>query len=472
MNDQFDKKLADKIRREMANYEPAYDPEDWKDLQARMNHGRHRVPRVAMILLCSTLLFTFSQPLNHLLTTHELPTFLSDTNAETPADPQADVTAQANMGQPLRSATLGNTSAATSPRIPSSIGTEETLNQTVASSTAIAQGPSPRKTDLIGQPTEIPASPAQTIAEQTQSPSPAAAEQGITNEENIAETKPVFTLSQVQATEQLQKTTYWKSVSYEPLKEMPVELAREKLSATESAQASNFSQIMHKRGTFALAASPSLHYNERMGYRRPGGSLGLLYELPIGKRLHVSTGVMATYAKAKFIPDQSNYLLGVIQYNRQDANAFPGFSSSSFENLPLSNTVRLMTIESSILSMEIPLMVRFDLLPKANRQLYLAGGVSTYFNLYEKHFHQIEQFELPVSSNFKLPEIPDYTETYGPLESTDWFSTIYLGFGIERRAGAFNTVSFEPHVKIPVTGLGMKDAPVYTGGVMLKYHFR
>ncbi len=110
---------------------------------------------------------------------------------------------------------------------------------------------------------------------------------------------------------------------------------------------------------------------------------------------------------------------------------------------------------------DIPLNIRYNPLIKGKHQLFISGGISTYFILKEDYF-----FSYDVDD----PDLPDYWGT-DKLSSYP-FGIVNASIGYEYLLNRKSSLQVEPFINIPTTGIGWGEVKLYTVGIFFAYKFR
>ena len=110
---------------------------------------------------------------------------------------------------------------------------------------------------------------------------------------------------------------------------------------------------------------------------------------------------------------------------------------------------------------DIPLNIRYNPFIKGKHQLFISGGVSTYFVLKEDYF-----FSYDVDD----PDLPDYWGT--DKMSSYPFGIINFSIGYEYQLNRKSSLQVEPFIKVPTTGIGWGEVKLYTVGIFFAYKFK
>jgi hypothetical protein len=236
-------------------------------------------------------------------------------------------------------------------------------------------------------------------------------------------------------------------------------------------------RFQHRHLMLSAVAQGAFHYSQRVKFGEAGAGAGLLAHIPLSKHFRLSTGAMWVLQSGKFIPGQERFIFQNFQQetifgntfraNRYDFVAGPDIMTMIGQGA----TVDLVTITGRLQTLEVPVLFTYYLPFRKKNQWYINTGLSGYFHLKETYQYQIETFVTP-SSMVPLP--PSLTETenvFGPFESGNFASTLYIGAGFEKATGAYSSWGVEPYLKLPLAGMGVEAIPVRSVGVRLRYNF-
>jgi hypothetical protein len=186
-----------------------------------------------------------------------------------------------------------------------------------------------------------------------------------------------------------------------------------------------------------LVLSPDFNSIENLGKMALGGSVGLLFEYKISKKLVVQTGM--TYSKKSYIGDFGYY------HNWSDwKNYHPS---------------RPTEVDGGCKVIDVPINLRLNLFQKPNQTWFVSSGISSYWMVNESY---------------------TYMYAWSPSKTADWsddskyyFSVLNFSVGLERQISKRFSLQVEPYLKTPLKNVGRGGVNLYSSGVLFstKYEF-
>lgn len=238
-----------------------------------------------------------------------------------------------------------------------------------------------------------------------------------------------------------------------------------RLQGERLANIKNIPSVKETREKQAAKVSLGFFAGSYMNYAEgsKGGmnaGVGLSSEIGITKRLRLSTGVALarnTLKYDKMIPSQAAdvFLATPSQSETLLASTFQAKTSS------LSYSIN--GYDASLLGLDFPVDVKYMLMEN-KRELYVVAGLSSNLFLDEAYTYN---YEYNTNSN-------DYPneKTTGSTNTFDFARMLNLSIGFGYPVGKQNKLSFEPFVKYPLGGLGSQDIRFGSAGLNLKLSFR
>ena len=110
---------------------------------------------------------------------------------------------------------------------------------------------------------------------------------------------------------------------------------------------------------------------------------------------------------------------------------------------------------------DIPLNIRYNVLLKGRHQMFLSGGMSTYFLLKEDYYFHYEEED---------PDLPHYWGT--DKLSTYPFKIVNFSVGYQYLFGRKGSLQVEPFIKIPTAGVGWGKVDLHTIGIYFMYKYK
>jgi hypothetical protein len=124
--------------------------------------------------------------------------------------------------------------------------------------------------------------------------------------------------------------------------------------------------------------------------------------------------------------------------------------------------VRIRSIDADCFVFNVPVSVRYNIVPGRRGQLYGVAGVSSYFMQKETYDYY---YSYPGSNVMQFRR-----EVFGDNEH--WFSVLDFSIGYEHRLSKHFSIQGEPYFKLPLKGVGEGKVHLYSGGFMLGLKFR
>jgi hypothetical protein len=142
-------------------------------------------------------------------------------------------------------------------------------------------------------------------------------------------------------------------------------------------------------------------------------------------------------------------------------NSVPAFGSSNNNNL-----TTITKYDASLLVLDIPINLKYLLIPKDNKLYVLAGFSSgTYLSeMYSLNYRNYSAAGTYISQK-------QGAEVKKKLQAFDFARTLNFSFGYSAILGKTQSISIEPFLKYPLGGLGSEDLKFGSTGVNLKLNF-
>ncbi len=186
-----------------------------------------------------------------------------------------------------------------------------------------------------------------------------------------------------------------------------------------------------------LALSPDFNSLENLGTSALGGTVGLLFEYKLNKKLILQTGI--TYSNKKYIGSFDDY------HNWTDWKAY--------------HPSKPTEVDGGCKVIDVPINLRLNLFQKPKQTWFVSSGVSSYWMLNENY---------------------TYLYAWSPAKSVDWnynskyyFSVLNFSIGLDRQISKNFSLQIEPYLKTPLKSVGTGGVNLYSSGVLFstKYEF-
>ncbi len=210
-----------------------------------------------------------------------------------------------------------------------------------------------------------------------------------------------------------------------------------------------------------VAAGPMITYVERQMADGMGFSGGLTGRWNFARTLDLSSGVLLAYQQFSV----TNLPMGATQVMRQDEK-FP----------TLVSTEMVGDHDYELLSVDIPLNIRWSFMETQDRSWFLSAGVSSMLHLQQRVTGQTTAYVteqvfdtgVGLSSKRVYSTTTEVSDGYTPLRHFDPAGLLNLSMGYES-TGSMGFIALEPFVKIPINTLGARGIHMGMGGLVLRY---
>jgi hypothetical protein len=186
-----------------------------------------------------------------------------------------------------------------------------------------------------------------------------------------------------------------------------------------------------------LVLSPDFNSIENLGKMALGGSVGLLFEYKISKKLVVQTGMV--YSKKSYIGSFDNY---------HNWSEWKGYHPS-----------KPTEVDGGCKVIDVPFNLRLNLFQKPKQTWFVSSGISSYWMVNESY---------------------TYNYAWSPSKTSDWsdnskyyFSVLNFSVGLEKQISKRFNLQVEPYLKTPLKNVGRGGVNLYSSGLLFstKYEF-
>ena len=166
-----------------------------------------------------------------------------------------------------------------------------------------------------------------------------------------------------------------------------------------------------------------------------GSSFGLLLGYRFNKRLHVEAGA---FLEKKVYYTEGKY-----------------FDTSKLSDYLRS--VEILDVDGNCKMITVPVNIRYNVLTNANRNWFIATGVSSYFMNSEYYDY-----------NVKHPGGQPYVTSKGyKVSENDWLSVVNISLGYERNFWKSYHIRVEPYFRLPLSGVGTGNLSLRSAGLYI-----
>ena len=195
--------------------------------------------------------------------------------------------------------------------------------------------------------------------------------------------------------------------------------------------------IKYSKFGFRLALSPDFNSIENLGTSALGGTVGLLFEYKLSKKLILQTGI--TYSSKKYIGSFDDY------HNWTD---WKGYHPS-----------KPTEVDGGCKIIDIPINLRVNLFQKPKQTWFVSSGISSYLMTKESY---------------------TYIYNWSPSKTSNWndnskyyWSVLNFSVGFDRQISKHFSLQIEPYLKTPLKSVGRGGVNLYSSGLLFstKYEF-
>lgn len=174
----------------------------------------------------------------------------------------------------------------------------------------------------------------------------------------------------------------------------------------------------------------SVHFNSF----NSGSNTGALLGYSFNKKWSIETGLY--WSKKNFIGDSGTFTL---------------------KNYTVQQGVKILSAKGDVHLYEVPVSVRYNLLPYQNK-LFIAAGISSYFMKWENYRYG---YEYNGQSGYSY---------FSPQNATkNWFSVANFSVGYSYKLGTVGSVRIEPYLKMPLKNIGFCNMAVMSTGLNIGF---
>ena len=186
-----------------------------------------------------------------------------------------------------------------------------------------------------------------------------------------------------------------------------------------------------------MALSPDFNSIENLGTSALGGTVGILFEYKLSKKLILQTGI--TYSNKKYIGSFDDY------HNWTD---WKGYHPS-----------KPTEVDGGCKIIDIPINLRVNLFQKPKQTWFVSSGMSSYLMTKESY---------------------TYIYNWTPAKTSDWndnskyyWSVLNFSVGFEKQISKHFSLQIEPYLKTPLKSVGRGGVNLYSSGILFstKYEF-
>ena len=205
----------------------------------------------------------------------------------------------------------------------------------------------------------------------------------------------------------------------------------------------------NKNNMLSLYAGSFINYAEGSESNVNVGA-GFSSDFKISKNLKISTGL--NLSKNSLTYDQN-----------APANGYGSFQNSNPSGF--GNLVAISNYQADLLSLDIPLNLKYLFNPEKNATYFLAG-LSSGTYLSERYGVQYNNFNTLAGTAANQQQ-----EIKRKLQDFDLMRTLNISFGFNTKLSKSQSLTIEPFVKYPLGGLGTENLKFGASGINVKLNF-
>jgi hypothetical protein len=200
----------------------------------------------------------------------------------------------------------------------------------------------------------------------------------------------------------------------------------------------NGDENIHKTGQrfyWGIVAGPQFNEVKHQGMKKAGMEGGVLIGYKLKERLALESGIL--FSKKYYFSEGKYFDMGKM------GSSMPP-------------DMKILSLQGSSSVFEIPVRLKFDLVKKNDKRLFVTGGVSSYLLVQEKNdYHTMMN-----------GTEDDMTASYKKAGSYA-AAALHLGAGYEQKLSKRNYLRIEPYIQVPIQGIGVGAMPVTSAGLRI-----
>jgi hypothetical protein len=187
---------------------------------------------------------------------------------------------------------------------------------------------------------------------------------------------------------------------------------------------------------------------------------GFTSDIKLSGNLRLSTGLALANNSLRYndgVPSSSKQKLAF--------DALPSFGSA-ITGSANNNLTTITRYDASLLALDIPVNLKYLIIPRDNK-LYLLAGLSSGTYIDETYSLNYRNY----SASGAYVNQPQAIEVKKQLQTFDIARTLNISFGYSSNLGKTQNITIEPFLKYPLSGLGSEDLKFGSAGINLKLNF-
>lgn len=188
-------------------------------------------------------------------------------------------------------------------------------------------------------------------------------------------------------------------------------------------------------------AAPEFSFSNQVRVTSPGSDFGMALYFHFNEVISISGGLITSRKKYESSGSEYNLKEGYWRAN--------------------TNGIVPDRIIGSCNIIEIPVMLQFRLLKKAENHFFIASGTSSYFMRNESYTYKFDQPNPGAKNGWSSEK-----------NTTFAFSTINFSISYERNISRSITIGLEPYAKLPVKKIGWPNLELFSSGVNVNLRYK
>lgn len=223
--------------------------------------------------------------------------------------------------------------------------------------------------------------------------------------------------------------------------------------------AENTKKISQKTKKLAFSVYAGSYFNYAEGSQNNlNFGAGVLSDIPLSRNLKLSTGLSIAKNTLNFNTELPQTAVNSLSY-----------ASFALDSKVSGNYNSVTDYQADLLALDIPINLKYQILPESNT-FYVSAGLSSGAFISERYTYQYQTFA-PASANaYAIQSKEDDVEKN--LNSFNLARTLNFSFGVSTNLGKTQNLTFEPFLKYPLGGLGSQNLRFGAAGINLKLNFK
>lgn len=232
----------------------------------------------------------------------------------------------------------------------------------------------------------------------------------------------------------------------------------EKLALLNQPKADNKDKKTNKLGKkfkIGIDANTYVNFNENGLNDKLNVGFGLVSEYRLSKKLSINSGITL---------NSQNSVFNGLQRSSQDFRSF-NLATSSFAAVP-----RAQVTNAKLVGLDIPLTLQYQL-QFGKTKSFFSTGFSSYSVINERYNNEftVINYSFTGVNTSSVSNVIDNPE--GRFSYFKFARTLDISFGILYPISKKNTLSIEPFMKYPLSGLGYQNLKIGASGLSFKMNF-